>query len=145
MMCDAGGAQPGGLDAANVLLVAAGGAVGAALRVHLGLAIVAWSLPRCSRVPRVFPAATLLVNLTGSLIVGLVLGLHARGRAQSPVVSALVATGFCGGLTTMSTFCADAQRLHFARQYAVAAVYVAATVVGSMACAYVGWLLGSVP
>lgn len=74
--------------------VALGGAVGSVVRALVGLAL------RAS-----FPWATLLVNVTGSLLIG---GLMARlGPAESESAASLrslLVVGFCGGFTTFSTF-----------------------------------------
>jgi CrcB protein len=68
---------------------------------------------------------TLAVNVAGSALLGLLLGL----AAPSPAVLALVGTGFCGSLTTFSTFGADVVRLLEGRALARALAYVAATLV----------------
>lgn len=84
----------------HVLLVAAGGAAGAVARFlvtkvsagHLGTA---------------FPYSTLFVNVAGSLILGVIMGL-ALGRAAVPeTVRLLVGVGFCGAFTTFSTFAVE--------------------------------------
>lgn len=56
------------------------------------------------------PCGTLLVNLAGSLLVGIMLGAVAMGSVAEPW-KALLITGFCGGLTTFSTFSADTYKL----------------------------------
>lgn len=76
----------------TVLLVIAGGAVGAPARYLTDRLVQA-------RHDSGFPWGTFVVNAVGSLILGLVLGWNG-----STVVTALVGTGFCGALTTYSTF-----------------------------------------
>jgi CrcB protein len=80
-------------------------------------------------------AGTLVVNVAGGAVLGLLLGL-----ADVPGwVVALVGTGFCGTLTTFSTFGADVVRLAGARRTGTAAAYVAGTLalgVGAAAAAY---------
>ncbi len=79
------------------LLVVAGAAVGAPLRY------VADRLVRTARPHMVFPWGTVLVNVAGSLVLGLVTGAVVAGAASSDV-QLLLGTGLCGALTTYSTF-----------------------------------------
>ena len=100
----------------TLLLVALGGAVGAALRF-----VVAHHLD--SRVPW----GTLLVNVAGSFLLGLWSGLALEGNAM-----ALLGVGFCGGFTTYSAF---AVQTH-ARGWAGGTAYAGATIVlALLACA----------
>ena len=80
----------------NTLLVAAGGAVGAALRYLLGRWIA-------SRLGPDFPWGTFIVNISGCLLIGAVLGLVERGTLP-PEARLFVAVGMLGGYTTFSTF-----------------------------------------
>ena len=113
----------------TVLLVALGAAIGAPLRYLTDRAIQ-------SRHDSVFPWGTLTVNVAGSLLLGFVTGLPAGSG-----VAALVGTGFCGALTTYSTFSYETLRLvqDGARFYAV--INVVASVVAGLGAAYAGLLL----
>ncbi len=78
---------------------------------------------------------TLVVNVVGSAVLGLLLGL----AGTSPAALALVGSGFCGALTTFSTFGADVVGMLEGRAIARAMGYVAATLVlglGAAAAAY---------
>lgn len=77
----------------NLLIVAAGGALGAAGRYAVGL------LP----VKTDFPLLTLLVNAAGAVIIGFLAGLFARGGLTDRRLL-FWKTGVCGGFTTFSTF-----------------------------------------
>lgn len=112
----------------TVLLVIAGAALGAPLRM---LATAA-----ATRAGRDAALGTLVVNVVGSAVLGLLLG---AGGTPAWVV-ALFGTGFSGALTTFSTFGADVVRLTEARHLARALAYVAATLVlglGAAVGAYV--------
>ena len=81
-------------------------------------------------------AGTLTVNVVGSAVLGVLLGL----RDVPPAVVALVGTGFCGALTTFSTFGTDVVRLVEQRVVLRAAGYVTASLVLGLGAAAVGWL-----
>ena len=83
----------------NTLLVAIGGAIGAAGRYLIG----GWVQ---SLAGSAFPAGTFFVNATGSLIIGIILGLSERG-ALSGQARLLLAVGLMGGYTTFSSFSYD--------------------------------------
>ncbi len=111
------------------LLVAAGALAGAPLRL-LATRLAA----RAGHDPAL---GTLAVNVAGSAVLGVLLGL---GSVPAWAL-ALVGTGFCGTLTTFSTFGADVVRLVDERAVARAAVTVAATLVLGLGAAAAGYLL----
>ena len=115
------------------LLVAAGAAVGAPARYLTDRLVQA-------RHDSVFPWGTLTVNVVGCLILGALVG---GARSLSPAVLALLGTGFCGALTTYSTFSYETLRLleTRARLYALANVVV--TIVAGSAAVALGWWAGS--
>ncbi|WP_327010684.1 fluoride efflux transporter CrcB [Dactylosporangium sp. NBC_01737] len=113
----------------TVLLVALGAAVGAPLRYLTDRAIQA-------RHDSVFPWGTLSVNVVGSLLLGFLTGLPA-GHA----VAALVGTGFCGALTTYSTFSYETLRLAQDGARFYAAANIAASIVAGLGAAYCGLLI----
>ena len=80
----------------NVLLVAAGGAIGAAARYVAGLWIVA-------RLGAGFPWGTFFVNVTGSFLIGIILVL-VQGGALPAGARLFLAVGVLGGYTTFSSF-----------------------------------------
>lgn len=91
------------------LLVALGGAFGALARFGVANLL---NTPAALR----FPYATLLVNVTGSFLLGLVLR-GAEGWPSEPSWRAFLAIGFCGAFTTFSTFSYENVRLLQERQY----------------------------
>ena len=113
------------------LLVVVGAVVGAPLRLLADRIAVA-------RRGRATGLGTLTVNVAGSAVLGLVLGLAA---APAWVVT-LVGTGFCGALTTFSTFGYDVVRLVEEKLPARAVAYLAATLVLGVGAAAAGYGLG---
>ena len=120
--------------AAGYLAAAAGGSLGALARWGLGLAL---PHPAGAR-----PTATLVVNLTGCLLLGLLAaGLFAR-HPRSPWLRPFLGTGVLGGWTTFSTFAVDAVQLADAGRGAAAAGYVLVSVAGGVLAAAAGVRLG---
>jgi fluoride exporter len=78
----------------------------------------------------------LVVNVAGSALLGVLLGL----RDVSPAVLALVGTGFCGTLTTFSTFGWDVVRLVEERAVARAVAYLTGSLALGLGAAALGWL-----
>jgi CrcB protein len=89
---------------AGVLLVAAGGALGSALRYLVATAAVAWLGPG-------FPWGTLIVNLVGSFLIGLVQQLATDALVLGEESRLFLTTGVMGGLTTYSAFSYESVRL----------------------------------
>ena len=84
------------MDWSLALVVALGGAVGSVSRYALTMLIQ-------SRQTSPFPTATLLINVTGSVLLGFLARYLAESLASAEV-RLLLMTGFCGGYTTFSTF-----------------------------------------
>lgn len=81
----------------SYLAVAAGGALGAALRYYIGGTVFARTLTP-------FPLATFVINVTGSFVIGFFLTLATERLSVSPHLRLAVAVGFVGAYTTFSTF-----------------------------------------
>lgn len=80
----------------QILLVFIGGGFGSALRFLLGK----W----LNNSENGIPYGTFAANIIGSLLIGIILGLAAKNDSISESQTILLATGFCGGFTTFSTF-----------------------------------------
>jgi CrcB protein len=117
----------------TVLWVAAGACIGAPLRYVVDRAVQ-------GRHDSVFPWGTLTVNLIGSTVLG---ALVAAAAQLPPAVVATLGTGFCGALTTYSTFSYETLRLleTGARFYALA--NVAISLVAGLGAVAIGWTLGT--
>ena len=117
----------------RLLIVAAGGALGAALRYGVGVCAL-----------RLFPASnwpwgTLAVNVLGGLLMGLLAGwLAFRGGAQGETIRLFAAVGLLGGFTTFSAFSLEAYTLFERGEIAQAATYVALSVVLSIGALILG-------
>jgi CrcB protein len=111
----------------TVVLVAIGAAVGAPMRYLIDRTVQ-------SRHDSVFPWGTFLINLSGCLILG---GL-AGGTVATPVF-ALFGTGFCGALTTYSTFSYETVRLAEERSYLFAVMNVVTSVIGGVGAALLAY------
>lgn len=87
------------------------------------------------------PLATLVVNVLGSLLTGLLVGYALQRVGMGPQLRLFLATGFLGGFTTFSAFTLDATLLMGRDGFRVAAAYVAASVVLSIGALLLGlWL-----
>jgi fluoride exporter len=107
-----------------------GSAVGGGARFLLGTFIQ-------TRTGSGFPIGTLVVNISGSLLLAFVFR-YAAGSSLSPEVRALLTTGFCGGYTTFSAFSWETLRLIEDGDYYRAAWYVGLSVIVSLAGAFAG-------
>jgi CrcB protein len=124
--------EPGPLTPALIGLVGLGGAIGTAVRY----AISRW-LPTGSG----FPWGTLLANLVGAAVLGVLLELLARRGSDTAVrrrIRLLLGTGFCGGLTTYSTLAVETDLLVRAHREGLAATYAAVSVAAGMVAAGLG-------
>jgi fluoride exporter len=117
----------------SVVLVLLGGAVGAPLRYLVDLFVQ-------SRHDSVLPWGTLSVNIAGSLVLGAVAAAVGQGGAPAWVLT-LVGTGFCGALTTFSTFGFETVRLVEDGSWSEALVNVAVSLAAGLAAAAAGWAL----
>lgn len=109
-----------------VALVALGAALGAPLRYLIERAVRA-------RVHSHVPFGVLLVNVAGSLVLGVLTGSLAEAHWQ-----ALLGVGLCGALTTYSAFGLDTVVLAESRERLLALLYVLASLVGGLAAALIG-------
>jgi len=114
----------------ELLLVGAGGAFGALTRFGLGRLIARRAKPG-------FPVGTLIINLSGALLLGLLTSLDAQRS-----VYLLLGEGFLGAYTTFSTFMYEGFALFgIYRKYA-AAVYITGSLVLGVLGFFAGTLLG---
>jgi len=116
-----------------VIYVGIGGFIGAVMRYLASLMTAGWSV--------VIPYGTLISNVLGCFIIGLVAGLAADTEAFSPNVRLFLATGVCGGFTTMSSFVYELAQYLRSDELLMAAVYFGLTLAGSILMFYAGTML----
>jgi len=119
----------------SFLWVALGGAVGSMLRYGTALLFKEWQWDR-------LPMATLTVNLLGCLLIGVIYGLLNEMPQFPKKYVLLLATGFCGGFTTFSSFAFENVELLETQGTAQSLIYIAISVVGGIACVVAGvWII----
>jgi CrcB protein len=114
--------------------VALGSAVGGVSRFLLGALIQ-------QKTGATFPVGTLVINVTGSLILGLLLRYALGTPAISPEIRALLTSGFCGGYTTFSTFSYETVALLEDGEWGRATIYVTLSVGLSLLATLLGFAL----
>jgi CrcB protein len=114
-----------------IWFVAIGSALGGVARFLLSTAIQ-------QKAGTVFPVGTLVVNISGSLLLGFLMSYALSTTAISPEVRGLLTAGFCGGFTTFSTFTYETMLLVEEGELGRAAVYVLVSVIVSLIGVYLG-------
>src|SRR5215207_9277384 len=115
-----------------IFAIAVGGAAGSLARYGTALLLF--------RASTGFPYGTLLVNVTGSFLLGFLLR-YLPATSASPELRGALTVGFCGGYTTFSTFSVDVVRLLEEGSFGRAAAYAATSVVLSVGATLAGFTL----
>lgn len=113
--------------------ISVGGVAGALARYGIAVAV--------PHAPTGFPVGTLIINVTGSLLIGALMVLLGQLDDPHPLVRPFVGVGFLGGFTTFSTYAVDIQQLIVGSEPVVALVYLASTLVLGLAAVAVGAVL----
>ena len=114
----------------NILCICAGAGIGAVLRWLLGLA--------CNGLVPLIPLGTLLANLAGGYLIGVMLGVVAFFPQFPDAARLFIITGFLGALTTFSTFSGEVVLLIQERHIFAAVSLVGLHVLGSLAMTALG-------
>jgi fluoride exporter len=113
----------------NFLLVGLGGALGSMLRYGTGLVIGSKN----------FPLATLLINVAGSFVIGVVIAYSLRSEPFADNWKLFLATGVCGGFTTFSAFSFENLQLLQNGKFAMFALYIAASLLLGLVAVWAGY------
>lgn len=112
------------------------------LMVGLGATLGAWSRwllgVSLNHIWISLPLGTLIANLVGGYLIGLVLGLVQAGLSLSPEVKLLIITGFLGGLTTFSTFSAEAIEMLMKGEWGLGLLHIGVHLIGSLLLTVLG-------
>ena len=118
----------------NIISVGAGSFIGGIARYLVSLAM--------KGISKGFPWATLLVNLLGCLIIGLLLGFLSRNASESTSWGLFLTVGLCGGFTTFSTFSKEALTMLQTGQIWGFASYIALSILAGIALVALGYYIG---
>lgn len=112
-----------------IAAVALGGAIGSVARYLVGIG-------SGKLFGMAFPWGTLIINVTGSFLIGAFIGLFAMKWDLSQTARVFLTVGICGGFTTFSTFSLDSVYLMERGELAASAAYMIASVVLSVAALF---------
>ncbi len=118
----------------DYLLVALGASAGGTLRYAV-------SLYFAKNVTPLFPLGTLAVNILGSLILGIVVFMFGQKLTGVFNIRLLLGVGFCGGLTTFSTFSLETFNLIKNAEFLLAVLNIASNLIFTLIGIYLGYLL----
>jgi CrcB protein len=117
-----------------LLYVALGSAIGGVSRYLLGGLVQ-------RMLDTTFPAGTLLVNVTGSFLLGAIIRYALETPSLTPEIRAFLTIGVCGGYTTFSTFSYETMALLEDGEWVRAGVYITASVILSLIATFLGLAL----
>ena len=115
----------------NFLLVAFGAGLGGSMRYAISLLFKQHS----------FPFGTLVINIAGSFILGVLVALHLKNNNINEGYLLFAGTGICGGFTTFSAFSYENVSLLQSGKYDLAFCYILASVVAGITTAWLGFKL----
>lgn len=118
----------------QLLLVGFGGFIGSVLRFLISKLNHSWHLLS-------LPMGTLAVNVIGSFVIGLLIGMSAKGNLISADLRLFLMVGLCGGFTTFSTFSSENMLLLQNGQIATAILYMGLSIVLGLLAVWGGYLV----
>jgi len=117
----------------SLILVGVGSSVGGIIRYLTQLFVQ-------KHYPSSFPFGTLSVNIIGCFLIGIIYALAERGNILSPSMRLLLATGFCGGYTTFSSFAYENISLLRDGEFFYTSIYILLSLAIGLLAVYVGIL-----
>ncbi len=115
----------------QIMLVGLGSAVGGMARFILGKWIY-------NIYPHAFPLPTLIINILGCFLIGLLYGVSIKTGSLTAETRLLLTTGLCGGFTTFSAFAYENIQLMKSGEYTMVLVYITASVVLGIVATFLG-------
>ena len=115
----------------NLLIVGLGGAVGSMLRYAVQKFFQ-------TQTAAAFPTGTLLVNIAGCFLIGILWSFVSRSFTWNDEMKLLLMTGFCGGFTTFSAFTLEGIGLLKENKTALFFIYLTASVIGGLLATFIG-------
>tara|TARA_B100000787_G_scaffold170052_1_gene163669 strand:- start:22664 stop:23038 length:375 start_codon:yes stop_codon:yes gene_type:complete len=120
----------------QLLFVFIGGGFGSVLRYVIGKYL--------NNPDNGIPYGTFIANILGSLLIGIILGLAAKNETLNQNQSLLLATGFCGGFTTFSTFAYENHVLFKNGDFTSFALYTIASFVVAFLAVFAGMYISRI-
>jgi len=119
------------------LITGAGGFFGSGLR-YLSQRVIAHYFPIS------FPYGTLIVNIVGCFLIGVIFAMSDKTRILSPDIRMFLAVGFCGGFTTFSSFALDSYGLIRDSEYLYFSLYLFSSIILGILAVIAGiWIIKS--
>ena len=118
----------------NITAIFLGGGIGAVLRYLTGIVISVYLKTN-------FPTATFFVNIIGCFILGFLFVFFIEKSQINPALKLLLTTGFCGGLTTFSTFSPEIFNMIQDTQYTTAILYIGTSLIIGLFAVFLGGYL----
>ena len=115
----------------NFLIVGLGGGAGSMLRYAVHRIFLGQS-------PAAFPTGTLLVNIAGCFLIGILWSVVSRSLTWNEEMKLLLMTGFCGGFTTFSAFTLEGIGLLKENKTTLFFIYLTASVLGGLLATFIG-------
>jgi CrcB protein len=113
----------------NLLLVGLGGSIGSMMRYAVSLLLKT----------KMFPYATLSVNIIGSFIMGVVIAMSIKEAGLSNNWKLFLATGICGGFTTFSAFSMENMGLLQSGRLGMALTYIMVSIILGIVATFLGY------
>ena len=118
----------------TLFLIGLGGGIGSVLRYLTSVVIEKYYAT-------VFPLATLIINIFGCLLIGIIMGVVEKNQVTDSAMKWLLVTGFCGGFTTFSAFGYENIRLLQNGNIFLPFVYISSSIILGLGSVWLGFIL----